>query len=117
MGEQMTIGQLAKATGIPQTTIRFYEREGLLLPEGRSSGNYRLYSRAAAERLTFVRTAQAAGFKLPEVKAILALGNRPGSVSESERDGRRTPGHPPRADAQAAPAGAGTSKDSTRMLR
>ena len=73
MRDQMTIGGLAKATGIPQTTIRFYERAGLLRPSGRSVGNYRLYARAAAERLTFIGAAQAAGFELPEIKAILSL--------------------------------------------
>jgi DNA-binding transcriptional MerR regulator len=69
----MTIGRLAKATGIPQTTIRFYEREGLLRPQSRSSGNYRLYGRTAAERLTFISAAQSAGFELAEIKAILSL--------------------------------------------
>ena len=65
MTEEMTIGQLAKATGIPAATIRFYESLGLLRPAERSSGNYRLYRREAAERLTFIGAAQAAGFDLP----------------------------------------------------
>ena len=69
----MTISRLAKASGIPQTTIRYYERQGLLQPGRRSSGNYRLYGRAAAERLTFIGAAQAAGFELPEIKTILSL--------------------------------------------
>lgn len=78
----MTIGGLAKATGIPKTTIRFYEREGLLTPSSRSVGNYRLYSRAAAERLTFIGAAQAAGFELPAIRAVLFL--ETGQVSCSE---------------------------------
>lgn len=73
MGEDMTIGGLAKATGIPESTIRFYERQGLLRPSRRSSGNYRLYRREASQRLTFIGAAQAAGFQLPEIKALLAL--------------------------------------------
>src|SRR5213592_3512849 len=73
MAENMTIGRLAKATGIPESTIRHYERESLLRPAGRSSGNYRLYRRDAAERLTFIGAAQAAGVELGEIKAILAL--------------------------------------------
>ena len=73
MVEDMTVGRLAKATGIPESTIRFYEREGLLRPAERSSGNYRLYRRDAAERLTFIGAAQAAGFELEEIKGILAL--------------------------------------------
>ena len=73
MADEMTIGGLAKATGIAAPTIRFYELEGLLRPTKRSSGNYRLYGREAAERLTFIGAAQAAGFDLGEIKAILAL--------------------------------------------
>ncbi len=69
----MTIGRLAKATGIPAPTIRFYESLGLVRPARRSSGNYRLYDRAAGERLTFIGAAQAAGYELPEIKAILSL--------------------------------------------
>ena len=73
MAEDMTIGRLAQTTGIPASTIRFYEEEGLLRPAARSSGNYRIYQRDAAERLTFVGAAQAAGFELDEINAILAL--------------------------------------------
>ncbi len=73
MADEMTIGRLAKATGVRESTIRFYERRGLLPPASRSPGNYRLYGREAAERLTFIGAPQAAGFELPEIKAILAL--------------------------------------------
>jgi MerR family Zn(II)-responsive transcriptional regulator of zntA len=69
----MTIGMLARATGIAAATIRLYESQGLLRPAARSPGNYRLYRRDAAERLTFIGAAQAAGLGLPEIKAILAL--------------------------------------------
>jgi DNA-binding transcriptional MerR regulator len=69
----MTIGQLAQATGIPTPTIRYYESLDLVRPARRSSGNYRLYDRRAGERLTFIGAAQAAGFELPEIKAVLAL--------------------------------------------
>jgi DNA-binding transcriptional MerR regulator len=73
MAEEMTIGRLAMVTGVPAATIRFYENSGLLRPARRSSGNYRVYERDAAERLTFIGAAQAAGFDLPEIKAILDL--------------------------------------------
>ena len=72
-----------RRTGIPESTIRVYERRGPLRPASRSTGNYRLYGRAAAaERITFIRAAQSAGFELPEIKAILAL-----------ESGRTTCGH------------------------
>ncbi len=66
------IGQLAKEVGIPVSTVRYYERRGLLAPEGRSPGNYRLYGASACERLRFVRAAQRAGFTLRDIEALLA---------------------------------------------
>jgi len=68
-----TIGQLAQAAAVPTSTVRYYERIGLLQPEGRSSGNYRVYSAAALKRLRFIRAAQATGFTLDDVTALLNL--------------------------------------------
>lgn len=67
----MTIGQLAKSAGVPDSTIRFYERSGLLRPSGRTASNYRYYGPDASDRLTFIRAAQAAGFELSDIKAML----------------------------------------------
>lgn len=66
-----TIGQLAKTAGVPTSTVRYYERRGLLTSEARSRGNYRLYGPAALERLRFVRSAQAAGFTLSDITLLL----------------------------------------------
>jgi MerR family mercuric resistance operon transcriptional regulator len=68
---QYTISELAKAVGVPTTTLRYYERAGLLAPEGRSQGNYRLYSATSLQRLRFIRAAQAIGFTLDDVKTLL----------------------------------------------
>jgi MerR family mercuric resistance operon transcriptional regulator len=68
-----TIGQLAKAAGVPTSTVRFYERTGLLHPDGRSGGNYRQYTQQALERLRFIRSAQATGFSLDDVRDLLKL--------------------------------------------
>lgn len=65
------IGELAKAVDVPTSTVRFYEREGLLSPSARSASNYRLYTEADLERLRFIRAAQATGFTLRDVKALL----------------------------------------------
>jgi len=65
---QYTIGALARAAEVPTTTVRYYERTGLLPPEGRSGGNYRSYSVRSLERLRFIRAAQANGFTLDDVK-------------------------------------------------
>jgi MerR family mercuric resistance operon transcriptional regulator len=66
-----TIGQLARAAGVPTSTVRYYERIGLLQPAGRTAGNYRLYGKAALERLHFIRAAQATGFALEDIIALL----------------------------------------------
>jgi len=67
----MTIGEIAKAAEVPTSTVRFYERERLLQPSGRSASNYRLYAEEDLERLRFIRAAQATGFTLGDVKALL----------------------------------------------
>lgn len=66
-----TIGQLAQAADVPTTTVRYYERIGLVDPEDRSAGNYRLYSDESLNKLKFIRAAQAIGFTLEDVKSLL----------------------------------------------
>jgi DNA-binding transcriptional MerR regulator len=73
MKEGMTIGQLARSVNLADSTIRFYEREGLLRPAGRTPGNYRFYGSEARDRLAFIRAAQAAGFELADIKSMLAF--------------------------------------------
>lgn len=69
-----TVSQLATAAGVPSTTVRYYERRGLLRPAGRSgSGAYRAYYDAELERLRFIRSAQVSGFSLDDVATLLAL--------------------------------------------
>lgn len=71
--EGFTIGQLAKAAGVPTTTVRYYERAGLVKPDYRTGGNYRGYSEATLERLLFIRSAQATGFSLSDITELLSL--------------------------------------------
>ena len=73
MASELTIGKLSKATDVPTSTIRYYERRGLLSPGNRSEGNYRLYDSDAVERLRFIRAAQATGFTLEDVEKLLTL--------------------------------------------
>jgi MerR family copper efflux transcriptional regulator len=69
----MTIGQVARETGIGVETVRFYEREGLLeLPARRPSG-YRQFEPDVVARLRFIKQAQRLGFTLREIKELLAL--------------------------------------------
>ena len=68
-----TIGQLARAAGVPVSTVRYYERAGLLRPDARTGGNYRAYGPSSLARLRFIRTAQSTGFSLKDVQELLGL--------------------------------------------
>ena len=74
--ETYSIGQLARAVGVPTSTVRYYERTGLLKPEARSGGNYRVYSRRSLERLQFIRSAQAVGLSLDDVEQMIDVVHR-----------------------------------------
>lgn len=69
----MRIGELAEITGVSTKTLRFYEAEGLLPEPDRTPAGYRDYAAAAAERVTFVRRAQAAGLTLRQIGEVLAV--------------------------------------------
>ncbi len=73
----LTIGELATEARVPASTIRFYERRGLLPADERSRARYRLYGDAAADRLRFIRAAQASGFTLHDIAALLDLRESP----------------------------------------
>ena len=73
----MRIGTLAKDTGTPVETIRFYERVGLLPAAARADNNYRLYTAAHAERLGFIRHCRNLDMTLDEVRALLGFKDAP----------------------------------------
>jgi len=73
MPKHYTIGELARAVEVPTSTLRYYERIGLLRPAGRTTGNYRYYGQDALEQLRFIRSAQAIGFRLEDVQTLMAL--------------------------------------------
>ena len=67
------IGGLAKAAGVGVETVRYYQRRGLLPEPARPPGEVRRYGEEDAKRLRFIRSAQAAGFTLNEIKELLDL--------------------------------------------
>lgn len=71
--DELTIGQIAKATQTKVPTVRFYEGIGLLAAPARSGANQRLYSQDALARLSFIRRARDLGFSLDKVRALLDL--------------------------------------------
>lgn len=69
----LTIGQVAKRTGIGVETVRFYEREGLLEEPARRPSGYRQFDERIVTRLRFIRRAKELGFTLNEIKELLSL--------------------------------------------
>ncbi len=80
-----TIGKLAALTQLSADTLRYYERERLLQPSGKSAGGYRLYDEEAARRVMFIRHAQECGFTLAEIRELLTLRGRGSACCEDVR--------------------------------
>lgn len=74
----LTVSKLAKAAGVEVSTIRYYERRGLVKPFSRRSSGYRDYNSDAVRRVRFIRHAQALGFTLEEIAGLLRLRITPG---------------------------------------
>ena len=71
----MSIGELSRRTGLATSALRYYERVGLLAPDGRANGR-RYYTPASAERIALIRLCRDAGFTLPEIRTFIAIGTR-----------------------------------------
>ena len=72
----MLIGELAARVGVSTKALRFYEHQGLLPPPRRTGSGYRDYDDAAVSRLRFIHAAQATGFTLREIAAVLQARDR-----------------------------------------
>lgn len=70
-GALLTIGELARRTGLSVSAIRFYEGRGLV-GAIRTAGNQRRFLRSDIRRLSFVLVAQRIGLTLGEIEAELA---------------------------------------------
>lgn len=67
------IGELAKRCNVTSDTLRFYEKNGLLIPSGRSSSGYRLYNEENLTQIRFILKAKQLGLTLDEIKELLAI--------------------------------------------
>lgn len=66
----LTIGEVARRAGVRPTAIRYWEGEGVLPPPPRVGGQRR-YDESVLARLAVVRLAQAVGFSVAEVRALV----------------------------------------------
>ena len=75
MEKFLSIGQLAKSSGINMTKIRYYERRGLLPANSRSGSGYRRYLNDALSRIEFIKKTQSLDFTLEEILVLINLKN------------------------------------------
>lgn len=88
--DRMTIGELARTTGTKVETIRYYESVGLLPNPARSPGNQRLYTKALLDRLGFILHSRDLGFRLADIRQLLALIDYPDrSCTEADAIAKR----------------------------
>ena len=69
----LRIGEVARRTGLPVKTIRYYCDEGLLQPRARSESGYRLFDEENLAELTIIRSLRAIDVSIPELAKILEV--------------------------------------------
>jgi DNA-binding transcriptional MerR regulator len=79
---QFQIGEVAALAGVSVDSVRYYERRQLLSPAPRSTGNFRLFTPEAVERIRFIKQAQDMGLSLDEIKELL---NSDGGAPQCQR--------------------------------
>lgn len=67
----LRISEVAQRTGLPASTIRYYESAGLIEPAARGSNGYRLYGDSEVERLAFIAGAKRLNLGLAEVRQLV----------------------------------------------
>jgi DNA-binding transcriptional MerR regulator len=73
---ELDIGEVSRRSGLPASTLRFYEEKGLIGSIGRH-GLRRQYDARVLERLALIALGRAAGFALDEIAPVFATGARP----------------------------------------
>lgn len=72
-GESSRVGEVAGRLGVSPRTIKYYEELGLVEPEGRSQGGFRLYGEREIERLERILRLKRIGYSLSAIRELLAV--------------------------------------------
>ncbi|MES1934767.1 MerR family DNA-binding protein [Salinisphaera hydrothermalis] len=78
-----TIAEAARRAACPQSTIRYYERAGVLPLARRGDNGYRYFEAGDVERLAFVNRARELGFSIASVRDLLRLADHPQQPCEA----------------------------------
>lgn len=84
----MRISELADRVGVPTSTVRYYERIGVLVPPSRTQSGYRDYDEAAANRLLFASRARRMGLSCDQIIDLLPIWDGTNCAAAHERVGR-----------------------------
>jgi MerR family copper efflux transcriptional regulator len=76
----MNIGEVARRSGLPAKTIRYYEEIGLIRPK-RADNGYRAFYESDLHKLAFLSRARGLGFSIEECRTLLALWEDKGRAS------------------------------------
>jgi len=85
MNPPLTLGRLARATGLARASLLHYESLGLLKPLARSEAGYRLYGEAEVQRLQTIRRYREAGLSLEAIQHLLSRPEAHGPASLLEQ--------------------------------
>ena len=78
-----TVGEMARETGIPASTLRYYDKEGLLPFVERTGGGLRMFSDADREALTVIECLKRSGLSIREIREFMGMVARgDGSLGE-----------------------------------
>lgn len=83
LSRELTVGEVARRSGVSVSTLHFYERKGLIV-SARSRGNQRRYRRAVLRRIAVIRVGQRAGIALGEIAEALAGLPEDGQVERAD---------------------------------
>ena len=81
----LTIGEVARSSGVPAKTIRYYEEIALLAQPQRAANGYRIYGSASVERLRFIKRSRDLGFAIADVTELLSLYDDPNRSAKDVR--------------------------------
>ncbi|MFV5899180.1 MerR family transcriptional regulator [Enterococcus faecalis] len=80
-----TINQLAKDLNVPVSTIRYYEKKGVIFPK-REANNYRAFNEHDKNQLRLILVMKYSGFTLKQIKELLSLSDLPDDACKTNTD-------------------------------
>jgi DNA-binding transcriptional MerR regulator len=91
MEGMLRIGEVADRVGLSLRSVRFYEESGLLVPEARSEGGFRLYTETQVDRLLLIKRMKPLGFRVEQMRELLNASDtlRSADSTRAEQDEAR----------------------------